>query len=164
MSNDKAKQFKQLESIIGNAIKKVSVKHENELCKYIPLDSGGYIHHFTLKKMKKKEPEELGSLIEKHIINNPKPKVIPPKKRAPRGSRKSRELLQFSKAHLDRLLNIARMAGDKEMIALLAPRKSLAACKRDLINAIRNNETNQELWTQYVEAVEQREALQKTFA
>ena len=45
---------------VGEAIKKVNGRKENDLCKYIPGSGGGYMHHFTLKKMKsKKEDPEL---------------------------------------------------------------------------------------------------------
>ena len=65
----KLAELKDLEGIISKAIKKVNGRKENDLCKYIPMTSGGYMHHFTLKKMKNRQPQELGSLIEKFIIN-----------------------------------------------------------------------------------------------
>ena len=37
------------------AIKKVGAKRENDICRFIPMTSGGYMHHFTLKKMKTKQ-------------------------------------------------------------------------------------------------------------
>jgi hypothetical protein len=52
------------------------------------------------------------------------------------------------------MLNIARLAGDKEIITILSPKKSLATCKRELIQAIRHNKIEQELWTSYTEAVQ----------
>ena len=60
----------ELESIITKAIKKVGGSKENDLCRYIPMSSGGYMHHFTLRKMKNKQPDSLANLIEKFIINN----------------------------------------------------------------------------------------------
>ena len=50
----KEKKLDELESIIDKAIKKVNGRKENDLCKFIPMNSGGYMHHFTLKKMKNK--------------------------------------------------------------------------------------------------------------
>jgi len=32
------------------------------------MKTGGYMHHFTLKKMKYKQPTELASIIERHVI------------------------------------------------------------------------------------------------
>jgi len=155
----RAKSLKDLEMVIEKAIKKVNGKKENDLCKYIPMTSGGYMHHFTLRKMKSKNPSELSTMIEKFIINPSKPLVVPPKQRAARGSRKRRDQLQFTKNQLERLLNMARLAGDKEMIAILSPRKSLASCKRDLINSVRQGTVDEELWNSYVDSVNAQAAL-----
>jgi hypothetical protein len=148
-----------IEDVIAKAVKRVSGKKENELCKYLPMKSGGYMHHFTFRKMKIKQPQELAAIIEKHIINADKTVVIAPKQRAPRGSRKRRDHLNFTRMQIEKMLNIARLAGDKEIISLLSPRKSLAACKRDLIQAIRHNKVEQELWLSYSEAVLAQEAI-----
>ncbi|MEI8328537.1 MAG: hypothetical protein WCG14_00830 [Chlamydiia bacterium] len=148
----KTKNFREIEDVITKAIKKVNGRKENDLCKYIPMTSGGYMHHFTLKKMKNRQPSELGSLIERFIINSDRPSVVTPKQRAARGSRKRRDQYSFSRLQLERMLNIARLAGDKEMISILAPKKSLATCKRDLIVSIRHGKVEPELWNAYMEA------------
>ncbi|OGN66491.1 MAG: hypothetical protein A2888_00320, partial [Chlamydiae bacterium RIFCSPLOWO2_01_FULL_28_7] len=132
----KQKNLKEVEEVLQRAIKKVGVKKINDLCKFIPLNSGGYIHHFTLKKMKKKNPEELGEMVKKFIINVDRPRAVAPKPRAARGSRKKRDQITFNKWQLDRMLNIARLAGDKEIISILSPKKSLATYKRELIQTI----------------------------
>src|ERR1700686_4689068 len=85
-----AKGFKEIEDVITKAIKKIGARKENELCKYLPMKSGGYMHHFTLRKMKYKQPQELSSIIERFVINSDKPVVVTPKQRAARGSRKRR--------------------------------------------------------------------------
>ena len=146
--------MKNIEDIITKAIKKIGGKKENELCKYLPMKTGGYMHHFTMRKMKVKQPQELSAIIEKHVLNADKPIVIAPKQRAPRGSRKKRDHLNFTRMQLERMLSIARMAGDKEIITILSPRKSLASCKRELIQSIRHNKVDQELWNSYNEAVQ----------
>lgn len=145
---------KEIEEIISKAIKKVGARKENELCKYLPMKTGGYMHHFTLRKMKHKQPQELSNIIEKHVILADKPLVIPPKQRAARGSRKRRDHMNFTRNQLERMLNIARLAGDKEIITILSPRKSIATCKRELIQSIRHNKIEQELWNNYVEAIQ----------
>ena len=147
------KSLREIEDVIANAIKKVGGKKENDLCKYLPMNSGGYMHHFTLRKMKSKQPSELGSLIEKFIINSDRPSAVAPKQRAARGSRKRRDQYTFTRTQLERMLNIARLAGDKEMITILSPKKSLATCKRELIISIRHGNVDQELWNAYVEAI-----------
>lgn len=150
----RTKSIKDIEDIISKAIKKVNGTKENDLCKYIPVSSGGYIHHFTLRKMKHQNPSELLTMIEKFIINANRPVVVPPKQRAARGSRKKRSQMQFNRNQLERLLNMARLTGDKEMIFLLSPKRSLSACKRDLISAVRRGLVEQELWNAYVDAVQ----------
>ncbi len=140
----------ELENLINEAIKKVGGYKENELCKYLPVSTGGYMHHFTFRKMKKRNPEELMGYIKKHIING-SPSVVSPKKRAARGSRKRRDQLIFSRNQLERMLNIAKLAGDNEIINILSPKKSLASAKRDLINSIRQNRVEPDLWNAYVE-------------
>lgn len=158
MSFSQKKELDELENVISKAIKKVRGTKENDLCKYIPVTTGGYMHHFTLKKMKFKDPNELGTLIEKFILKVDHPLAVAPKRRAARGSRKKKEHSQFTRMQLDRLLNIARLAGDSEMINLLSPKKSLASAKRDLINAVRSEVVDHELWNSYVEAVNSHKA------
>ncbi len=157
MSHDtvehKTKSLKEIEDVITKAIKKVGGRKENDLCRYLPMSTGGYMHHFTLRKMKSKQPHELSSLIEKFIINVDRPGTVAPKPRAARGSRKRRDQITFTRNQLERMLNIARLAGDKEMIAILSPKRSLATCKRELIASIRHGKVEQELWTAYNEAV-----------
>jgi hypothetical protein len=149
----KTKNLREIEDVIAKAIKKVNGRKENDLCKYLPMTSGGYMHHFTLRKMKNKQPAELGAIIEKFIINTDKPHSVAPKQRAARGSRKRRDQMTFTRNQLERMLNIARLAGDKEMVSILAPRKSLASYKRELIASIRHNKVETELWNGYVESL-----------
>ena len=117
ISEPKATQ--ELESIIQKAIKKVGGKKENDLCKYIPADGGGYLHHFTLRKMKNESPTELASLIQKFINKIEKPLRVAPKPRAARGSRTRGAGVALTRPMLERMLNVARLVGDKEMIGIL---------------------------------------------
>jgi len=153
------KTFEELENIIAKAIKKVHGKKENDLCKYIPINSGGYMHHFTLRKMKHKNSKELSSLIEKFILAVDRPLVVPPKQRAARGSRKKKDQPSFSRLQIERMLNMARISGDKEIVSLLSPKKSLACCKRELIQSIRHGIIDHELWNGYVEAINAQQAV-----
>jgi len=157
--DNKTKNLREVEDVIARAIRKVGGRKENDLCKYIPMATGGYMHHFTLKKMKSKQPGELGTLIEKFIINSEKPGAVAPKQRAARGSRKRKDQISFTRGQLDRMLNIARLAGDKEMVAVLSPKKSLASCKRELIASIRHGKAEQELWNSYIEALNAQQAV-----
>lgn len=148
-----------IDEVIAKAMKKVGVRKENDLCKYLPMKTGGYMHHFTLRKMKIKQPQDLAAIIEKFIVNADKPTAVAPKQRAPRGSRKRKDHMNFSRTQLDRMLSIARMAGDKEIVTILSPRRSLATYKRELIQAIRQNRVEQELWNGYSEAVQAQQLL-----
>ena len=144
---------KELENLIDAAIKKVGGRKENDICRYLPIGSGGYIHHFTMRKMKTEDPKKLANLIKQHILNSDKPTTVPPKPRAARGSRKRRDQFLFTKEDIERMLNMARLAGDKEMIRKLTPRKDLKQIKRELIAYIRHNHIDHELWNCYVETV-----------
>ncbi len=155
----KTKNLREIEDVIARAIKKVNGRKENDLCKYLPMTSGGYMHHFTLRKMKNRQAAELGTLIEKFIINNDKPSIVAPKQRAARGSRKRRDQITFTRNQLERMLNIARLAGDKEMVSILAPKKSLATYKRELISSIRQGKVEPELWNGYVESLNAQQQL-----
>jgi len=158
----KTKNLKEVEEVIARAIKKVGAKRENDICRYIPMTTGGYMHHFTLKKMKSKLPGELSAMIEKFIINADRPGMVAPKSRAPRGSRKRRDQITFTRTQLERMLSIARLAGDKEMVSVLSPKRSVATCKRELIASIRHNKVDQELWLAYVESINAQLAIQNS--
>jgi hypothetical protein len=142
-----------LNALIQSAIKKINGKKENDICRYLPSETGGYIHHFTMRKMKTENPEKLKQLINSYITKADRPQSVPPKSRAARGSRKRRDQFAFTKIDLERMLNMARMAGDKEMVRKLTPKKDLRTIKRELITSIRHGHIDQELWQSYVEIV-----------
>lgn len=144
---------KQLEQLIQSAVKKVGGKKENDICHYLPVSTGGYIHHFTMRKMKTENPQQLADMITKHITQVAHPHAVTPKQRAARGSRKRRDLFTFSKQDLERMLNMARLAGDKDMIRKLTPKKDLRTIKRELISSIRHGRIEPDLWNMYVETM-----------
>lgn len=147
------KSLQELEGLIQNAIKKVGGKKENDLCRYLPMTTGGYMHHFTLRKMKTQLPAELSRLINKFIISTDRPSTVAPKQRAARGSRKRRDQITFSKNELDHMLKVARLAGDKDLIRKLTPKKDPKTIKRELISSIRRGHVDQELWYTYCEVL-----------
>ncbi len=142
----------ELEDLIGKAIKKIGGKKENDLCRYLPMTSGGYMHHFTLRKMKSQLPQKLSEMIQKFITNADRPVTVPPKQRAARGSRKKKDHIVLTKSDLDHILQVARAHGDKDLVRKLTPRRDLRTVKRELISSIRHGRVEQELWTSYVEA------------
>ncbi len=143
----------ELERTIQAALSKVAAKKENDLCRYLPGESGGYIHHFTMRKIKNANPEQLFDLLKKFIINNEAPRRLPPKPRAPRGSKKRRDLMTFSRTDIERVLDLARRAGDDDVIARFSPKRSLPALKRELIRSIREERVNEDLWLAYKNAM-----------
>lgn len=147
------KSRQDLEKMIDKAIKKVHGGKENDLCKYLPGPAGGYIHHFTMKKLKKTHPEQFASLLQEFILASDKPRALEPKPRAPRGSRKRRDIISFTRTDIEKVMELARNAGDKDLLAKFSPKRSLPTLKRDLVRSIRNNETRSELWNSYVEAI-----------
>ncbi|MGA8164841.1 MAG: hypothetical protein WB791_07455 [Waddliaceae bacterium] len=151
--NEFSTSSKELEELIKAAIGKIRGRKENDICRYLPVETGGYIHHFTMRKMKYENPKQLLRLIKQFIIDVEKPKNVPPKPRAARGSRKRRDQFLFTKEDIERMLNMARIAGDNEMIRKLTPRKDLKQVKRELIASIRHNQVDHELWNSFVEAI-----------
>ena len=145
--------IKDLETLIAQAIKKIGAKKENDLCRYLPVSTGGYMHHFTMRKMKGENPKQLATLIKQYVTNSDKPHTVPPKPRAARGSRKRRDQISFTKQDLERMLNMARLAGDKDMVRKLTPKKDLRTVKRELIASIRHGRVEPELWNSYVESI-----------
>lgn len=150
-TNDKALEEK-LQTLIDKAVKKIGATKENDICRYLPSTVGGYIHHFTMRKMKTEATAELIAMIEKNIINADKPKSVAPKPRAARGSRKMRGNFLFTKNDMERLLNMARLAGDRELVRKLTPKEDLRTVKRKLISSIRHGRIEPELWEGYVES------------
>ena len=74
--------FKEIGEVLDKALNKVAGQGEKDICRYIPMNSGGHLHHFTLKKMKKKQPSELVALLDQYILKASHPTKITPKKRA----------------------------------------------------------------------------------
>lgn len=148
----------QLDTLIADAIKKVNGKKENDICHYLPAKQGGYLHHFTLKKMKTEEPSELLNLINSYILAVEEPQAVQPKPRAARGSRKRRSQIAFTKQELERMLQHASAAGDDEIIRKLIPIKDLKTIKKELIASIRRNEVDLDLFERYKQAVQNQAA------
>ena len=144
---------RELDDVITNAMKKIGSKNESALCRYLPGEKGGYLHHFTLRKMKHQSPEQLSQMLKTFIINASKPATLPPKQRAARGSRKKKDHVVLAKTDIDVILQLARTTGNKELIRKLMPRRELKQLKKELIASIRHNRIEPELWHLYVETI-----------
>jgi hypothetical protein len=143
----------ELDQLIHGAIKKIGGRKENDLCRYLPMITGGYMHHFTLRKMKHQGPERLAEMIRRFILDTEKPLTVKPKQRAARGSRKKKGQVVLNDTDIEYLLTLARSVGNKEMVRKLLPHKELKVVKRELIASIRNGRVDNNLWNTYIEAV-----------
>lgn len=158
LMQEKQEKFdqKQLESLISNAVKKIQGRSENDICRYLPVETGGHIHHFTMRKMKTTAPQALQQMISQYIIETEVPATVKPKPRAARGSRKRKDQVVLSKQDVERILSAVDRNGNREVIRKLIPKRDLRALKKELITAIKNNlhgPIEQELWSAYVESV-----------
>lgn len=153
------KSREDLDKLIEQAIKKVHGTKENDLCKYLPGQAGGYIHHFTLRKLKNSDPVQLAALLQEFILDVDTPRPLDPKPRAPRGSRKRRDFINFSRTDIERVLELARQVGDEDLVARFSPKRSLPSLKRELIRSIRENKINQELWNAYADTISALESI-----
>lgn len=148
------KSREELEKIIDKALKKVQVKKENDLCRFLPGPNGGYIHHFTLKKLKNNNPGELANLIRRFVLEEPTPAPLNPRPRAPRGLKKRKEIFNsMSRADMECIVDLLRKAGFKDLVEKFSIRRSLSTVKRELIRTIRDNKVHEELWRAYVETI-----------
>lgn len=144
---------KKLEDILDGALKKVGAKNEKDICRYLPMN-GGYMHHFTWKKLKHRNPDALSDLLCRYILNTEKPITVRPKQRAARGSKKKKDHIILSATEMDRVFQLAKNANDMELMRRLLPKKDFKAVKKELLQCIKKNIVNHALWTSFVEGIE----------
>lgn len=137
------------EQAVGKALTKIGSKQEKDICKYLPAEAGGYMHHFTMKKLRKTNPEEFQNLLEEFILYPSAPKTIEPKPRARRN-----KPLSINQSDLKLILKLARDTGDKHLLTKLGTKLSLGQLKRELIKSIKDDKIEEELWSSYVQAIE----------
>lgn len=145
----------ELENIISGAMKKIGAKLENAICRYLPAKNGGYIHHFTFRKLKKNEPSQLSDLLNRYILNPESPITVNPKRRAARGSRKRKDAYVVPKQEFDQILQMARSSGNTDLIRKLMRPRDLKTAQKELIAVIRRGIVDHELWNSFVEAAAQ---------
>lgn len=142
-----------LDLLIARAIKRINGTKENDLCRYLPSDKEGHIHHFTFKKLKYTNPSFLFGLVQEYIIAVDAPVAFPPKTRAPRGSLKMRDHINFTRGDIEHIIELARKVGDVDLVARFSPKRPLAALKRALIRSIQHDEVDTTLWKAFVETL-----------
>ncbi|MGE3954193.1 MAG: hypothetical protein AB7F31_03220 [Parachlamydiales bacterium] len=153
MSGEQTKSRQALEATIARAIAKVKGSKENDLCKYLPAEDEGYMHHFTLRKMKSEEPKKLSEMIDQHILKVEKPMRLRHKPRRPRGTRKKHDVIALTRGELEQLMHHLSRVGDEGMLNKFSRRQSLAMIKKQLIAAIRKHQIDHDLWAAYVDTV-----------
>jgi hypothetical protein len=146
---EEEKKNRDTEELIQKALKKIGGQREKDICKYLPAETEGYMHHFTLRKIKKTNPEELRSLIQEFILEPPAPRIIDPKPRARRN-----KSLSLNQSDLKLILKLAQKTGDKHLLSKLGAKLSLPRIKRELIKSVRESRVEEELWYSYIQAVE----------
>jgi len=137
------------EDLIIKALKKIRGLKEKDICKYLPSETEGYMHHFTMRKIKKNKPEELRALIQEFILLPPSPRLIDPKPRTRRN-----KMLSLNQVELKLILNLAKKSGEDYLLSKLGAKLSLPTVKKELINSIKENRVEQELWCAFVQALE----------
>lgn len=137
------------DTLISEALKKIQGKSEKDLCKFIPSETEGYMHHFTLKKLKNNQPETFRSLIETFIMSPSSPQPIDPKRR----QRKNKSL-SINSLDLRLILKLAHKTGDKYLLNKIGSKLSYTTLKRELISSIKENRVDGELWQSYTHAAE----------
>jgi hypothetical protein len=143
------KSHRETEELIKKALKKIGGNKEKDICKYLPAETEGYMHHFTLRKIKKTNPNGLRSLIEEFILEPPAPRTIDPKPRARRN-----KSLSLNQSDLKLILKLAQKTGDKHLLSKLGAKLSLPRIKRELIKSVKDERVEEELWYSYIQALE----------
>ena len=146
---EEEKKHQDTEELIQKALKKIGGEKEKDICRYLPAETEGYMHHFTLRKIKKTNPQELLTLIQEFILAPPAPRAIDPKPRARRN-----KSLSLNQADLKLILKLAQKTGDKHLLSKLGAKLSLPRIKRELIKSIKEDRIEEELWYSYSQAIE----------
>ncbi len=140
-----------LEKSIKKALARTNSKNELDLRKYIPSqadDKSGYLHHFSLNKMKKTNPEQLNKLIEEFILTPPSPKPIAGGKR----NQKSR-FPRSESSMLIKLINIALKSGDQDAVRYLIEKCSIKEIRHAFIRTLMERKIDEQLWEAYKASV-----------
>ena len=118
-----------LEALIQDAVVKVNGKSESDICRFLPFQSRGYLHYFSFKKMKRKNPEELSSLIKRYILQSANPQEILFASLEP--SVKEERLFTVTETEIERLIDLARQMQDRELLEMLRIKKTSPSYKKE---------------------------------
>lgn len=149
MTQAEQNQTSEIETLVNNALKKIGGQKPKDLCRFLPSETEGYMHHFTLQKIRKTNPVEFRSLIQEFILNPEAPQKLEPKQRVRRN-----KSLSLNQNDLKLVLQLAQKAGDSYLLAKLGAKFSLPRIKKELIKSIRENRADAELWDSYCQSLE----------
>ncbi len=141
-----------LENLIETALQKIGGNNINALCRFIPNEEGYCLHHFTLHKLKRRNPPALVAMLEKYILHVEKPSKLQPQRRAPRGSGTQKHTISLTRGDVSRIAEICRKEAP-DIYQKLSPSRSLPRIKKELIRSIQNDELKKELWDAFADAV-----------
>lgn len=141
-----------METTIAEALEKTGAHKENTLCRYLPSEDEGHMHHFTMRKLKENDPEKLKELLREFIIDATSAKRIDPKPR-PRRKNGKNHSFNFDQSTLEKIIQMAEEKGDKELLEQLRPKPPFSLVKKEFMNTIRENKIDERLWKDYKESV-----------
>ena len=144
----------EIDSTIAQATKKAKVSSMNELCKYIPDEDGYRMHHFSLKKLKQADPSKLATLLNKNILEPQSLKEIQGRPRTP-GKKKAK--LDLGAAEIQALLKLARQSNNTALVEKLQSSLPFSALKKQMLQSIKDEKIDIELWNSYVEFLRSRD-------
>jgi hypothetical protein len=154
-----------LNKALEAAKQKVSVDKDGKLAAYLPGSQPKFrLHHLKLGKMKREDPKTLTELVQKHIIDVKKPKllILNRKKANRRVGSKGRKpaavvvaaapRVDWTDAEFQLLLDNARATKNHKRVRQLR-RLQLPVLKQRLCTAIMKGKADKALWKNYCEAV-----------
>ena len=141
-----------IETTITEALERTGVNKEYTLCRYLPSNDEGPMHHQTMRKMKKNNPEKLKELLRAFIINASSVKQLDSKPRIYRKSGKN-HAFNFDESTLKKIVQMAEEKGDEELLKQLRPKRSFTAVKKEFMRTVREDKIDEGLWENYKESL-----------
>lgn len=145
----------ELDLLLTRAQQKVNAPNVHELSKYLPSKDGFYMHHFSMMKLKKTNPEKLKSLIEKFILQVENPVKLQIK---PRNSKKPKKSapLNLGLSELQALIELAEHSNNSALAEKLRTNLPFSAIKQEMLRCIREERVDLKLWNSYVGVINSR--------
>jgi hypothetical protein len=155
MTKTAIKTLPEIEDLIEKALTRINGTNANDICRYLPGNREGYMHHFTLQKLASNDPEKLSEMLHEFILDKQSPSPLAPPQRAPRGSKQNN--FQNSIPTDDDARQIFQILMDQDRkdlaLKLIKQRKSFKQLQAELIQSIKQGQVAQDLWIAYTEAL-----------